>query len=360
LDGGLFAPISIGADSSGHVVAVSLGRDSRWRAYDIARDRSRRVAVPTRRDCTIRQVAIWRQRTAIVRYCGGTEGEALLRVGHRTRVLARGGTIDADFLAIAGRSIVSGTYSDQGSGLRLLLDRGRRCPNDQVVLEPVDHAWHGLPGVWIGAHGLEWVMGAETALYSGRFADLAVMAVHLTGRCSAIATRWHVPTRRFRTVTAVAIDGHELYYATDEGIFRRRLTSRESDAPPANDSIEHATRLTGPLPVRVAGVVGHATLQGGEPVQSGVGRTVWYSWRPSTSERVTVNVAGPQYQWTGMFTGGPGLSTLAPVPPVDQCLANVFDVAARQTYWIATGTWGAEPSYAPFTLAITRRLPAPC
>jgi len=297
---------SIGIDVGGHVVMTSPDRHSRWRAYDITRDRSRPVAVPTRPDCTIQQVAIWRARTALVRYCGGTEGEALVRVGQRTRVLARGGTIVADFLAVRGRSIVTGTYSDQGSDLQVLSDRGRRCRNDQVVLPPVDHAWHALYGGWIGAHGLEWVMGTDaSALGSGPFTDLAVMAVHLTGRCSAMATRWHIPARRFPAVSAVAIDGRDLYYATGEGIFRRRLTSRESHAPPANDAIKHAIPLTGKLPLRAAGVVGHATLQRGEPVQPGVGRTVWYSWQAPVSERVAVFAGGADFQWTGVFTADP-------------------------------------------------------
>src|SRR4051794_13951688 len=280
---------SIGIDASGHVIMPSPDRHSRWRAYDIARDRFRPVDVPTRRDCTIQQVAIWRARTAVLQFCGGTEDEALVRVRHRTRVLARGGTFVADFIALRGRSIVSGTYSDQGSDVQVLLDRGRRCRDDQVVLPPTDHAWHGLPGVWIGAHGMEWVMGTDASqLGSGPFTDLAVMALHLTGRCSAMATRWHIPTRRLPPVSTVAIDGRDLYYASDAGIFRRRLTSRGSHARPANDAIEHATRLTGNLPLRAAGVVGHATVQRGEPIQPGIARTVWYSWRPSVSARVAV------------------------------------------------------------------------
>jgi hypothetical protein len=116
--------------------------------------------------------------------------------------------------------------------------------------------------------------------------------------------------------------------------------------------------LTGALPLHAGGVVGHATLQPGEPVETGQERTVWYSWRPSVSDRVGIGidtgVFAPQLS-VDVFTGGPGLSALTPVPMLPQaCAAPPYDVIAGQTYWITVRS-DAEPSYEPYTLAITRQ-----
>jgi hypothetical protein len=194
-----------------------------------------------------------------------------------------------------------------------------------------------------------------------RYTDLAVMAMHLDGRCSASAARWRIPTRRLPTVSTVAIDGPYLYYATEKGVYRRRLTSRESATPPANDDFTHATPMTGDLPLRVTGAVGHATAEPGDPADPFQERTVLYGWRPAVSERVTIGRTAWTDHFVGVFTGGPGVANLAPAAAAESgCFANVYHVIAGQQYWIEVSTAGAEPSYEPFTLAITRGPPEHC
>jgi hypothetical protein len=354
---------TVGVDANGHVVVTmqTFGKSrTRWWSYDVARDRRRALTVPSR--CGVSHVGIWRARTTFV--CGGVHGQVLVRIGGRTHVVARGRFLDDDVaIGQGGKSLVDMVADDETSSVQAILNRGRRCRGIVAELPPVDARWRPLPGLWIGAHGMEWVMGDQSSLESGRFTDLAVMAVHLNGDCSAMATHWHIPTRPFPTVSAVAIDGRDVYYAARSGLYRRRLTSRAFARPPANDDIEHARALTGTLPLRAGGVVGHATLQPGEPVEPGQERTVWYSWRPSVSQRVGIGidtgVFGAQLS-VDVFTGGPGLSALRAVPispfPMrpQNCTAPPYDVIAGQTYWI-TARSDAEPSYEPFTLSITRQ-----
>jgi hypothetical protein len=169
----------------------------------------------------------------------------------------------AGSLTVRGSSVVAGMNDDVDAFLRVFVDRGRRCQGPTVRLPEVDHAWHALYGFWIGSHGLEWVMGYQTVFDQpiARYTDLAVMAVHLDGRCSPTATRWHIPTRPLPSVSTVAIDGAYLYYATTRGLYRRRLPDRESDAPPANDDFTAASPMTSDLPLDAHGVAGYAARE---------------------------------------------------------------------------------------------------
>lgn len=345
---------TVGIDSSGHVIVTLQtwrGDRGRWWVYNVTRDRLQPLALP--RGCQVDQVAIWRSRTAFRRSCGSSPSEVVVKQPSRTQSFRRG---FADFFAMRGRSVVGGTFDDEAPFNRVFLDRGRRCPDDRIQLPPADHTWHALYGIWIGAHGVEWAMGSGDLFTPPvRYADVVVMAVHLDGRCAASATRWRIPTRRLRGVAMVAIDGRYLYYVTENGLYRRRLTSTETAAPPANDAFAQATPLSGDVPLLKRGVVGHATREPADPADSYETHTVWYGWRPAVSERVVIGLKTWTDHWSDVFTGGPAAADLAPAVAAEGgCFASAYDVVAGRQYWIEVGTFGAEPSYEPFTVGITR------
>src|SRR5687768_432971 len=86
-------------------------------------------------------------------------------------------------------------------------------------------------------------------------------------------------------------------------------------APPTNDNFANA-QVVGPgLPISVPGTTTEATFQANEPDHLDSGdptgmQSVWYSWAPTTSGPVNVNVCDPDFPGVAVYTGAT-LDTLA-------------------------------------------------
>jgi hypothetical protein len=141
-------------------------------------------------------------------------------------------------------------------------------------------------------------------------------------------------------------------------------------SPPANDNFASAQALAAALPVAVNGSNVDATKEAGEPqhIASSIGTSsVWYSWTPSASGSVTVEVCvvpstffGVGAVYTGSAVGG-----LTPVGTrKTRCRINLEAVAGT-TYRIAvdgftaSGTSGGGGAEGAFALGIHANGPPP-
>jgi hypothetical protein len=108
-----------------------------------------------------------------------------------------------------------------------------------------------------------------------------------------------------------------------------------SAAPPANDGFEHAAALGQPAG-QVTATIDEATRQAGEPAHGG--QSVWFAYRPSTSQRVAVdvpsNTSGSNIV-VAVYTG-PAVSSLRRIGQSEGYVPRVpFDAQGGETYWIA-------------------------
>jgi hypothetical protein len=123
-------------------------------------------------------------------------------------------------------------------------------------------------------------------------------------------------------------------------------------APPANDDFEHAVAL--PPSAVVMGTLDEATRETGEPVP-GV-RTVWYSFQPSVSQRMVVELASDGGGVGLAVSTGSSLSSLRPIGrSLDYPWRVPFDATAGETYRIAVLSYYELPGI-PFRLRVR---PAP-
>jgi hypothetical protein len=109
-----------------------------------------------------------------------------------------------------------------------------------------------------------------------------------------------------------------------------------SAAPPSNDVFGAPADL-GNAPTTVRGSLDEATTEAGEPSHGR--QTVWYSYRPSVSGRVAVELRGFQNMSPvlSVYTGST-LDTLQAVGRDDDYYTRVpFEAVAGQTYRIAVG-----------------------
>jgi hypothetical protein len=176
----------------------------------------------------------------------------------------------------------------------------------------------------------------------------ALVAAQLDGHCSNPG-----PTGTFELVASVprsardrTVDGRWLYYADDDGIRRQRLPGRAITDPPPHDDFEQAESLNGSAPMSVGLTIGNATKQPGEPHLNYHERSIWYAFRPTTTQTVAIGSGAA----IGVFTGSelPSLTLIA--AGIEGSVR--LEVTAGATYWISLGCYAGFDCYLPTTLRI--------
>ena len=132
-----------------------------------------------------------------------------------------------------------------------------------------------------------------------------------------------------------------------------------SAAAPANDNFANAQVVGPTLPVSQAGNNADATAEAGEPDHSGFGdgpfETVWYSFTPTTTAPVQIDVCDHnQFGWVAVYTGT-AVNALTLVAGGEQnCLVNL-SATSGVTYRIAVDSFDTEGD--AFTLEIRQLTP---
>jgi hypothetical protein len=122
-------------------------------------------------------------------------------------------------------------------------------------------------------------------------------------------------------------------------------------AQPANDDLDAATGVTA-LPFSEAVDTTDATVEPGEPVEGDEvcpprGSTVWYALTLDTTQPVSVNTAGSDYDTTLAVYTGSGLGDLSFVDCNDDTFfglqaALTFEAEAGVTYLVQVGSFGGD------------------
>lgn len=357
-------PGDIGRDWKGRVVltfGIERQRNGhilarRWWIYDIMSDRARPVQSLPGGPCIVEDLVVWRSRKAYNATCNSDkQGGVFFRTGTRTQHVVTGHqTLPS--LVLRGSSL-AGIIED-GDGDRQLwrfVDGGRKCfrpiANTYAAAE-----WDWRPTrVWFSGRHLVWTMGG----WYGSGPTVAVLAAKRTGECQTLGRIGLLPFKpQTSIVSDLTIDGRRLLYAGGRVIKVHRLPAQPSFAPPANDDFERAEGLPATAPFTRTGRIGWATRQPGEPALGGAEQTVWYAFRPATTQQVYVSVddgdvffgfSGPRY---GVFTGS-SVDALTELPPSGTSTPVMAE--AGKTYWIAVGSSmrALKPNYRPFFVRIT-------
>ncbi|TDO30007.1 Ig-like domain-containing protein [Kribbella sp. VKM Ac-2527] len=171
-------------------------------------------------------------------------------------------------------------------------------------------------------------------------------------------------------VEFAAIAGTTYWIAVDGGGGASgavRLTVRPPQRP-ANDAFAAAQSLGGTLPVAVAGTNVDATREGSEPFHGGLpgSASVWYSWTPSATRRVTIDTCGGEVNTVlAVYTGGALADLNNVASDNDGCGRSyggsrvTFTATAGTTYRIAVdgianpGIAGALPGTGALDLRLT-------
>lgn len=118
--------------------------------------------------------------------------------------------------------------------------------------------------------------------------------------------------------------------------------------PPDNDDFDTARVVsTVPFTDTVDTTEATSAADDPEPECVGTGRTVWYSFTPSTNARVAADTFGSDYDTTlSVYTGSRGdLTELACNDDAESLQSRVtFDAVAGETYFLMAGSFFAEPS----------------
>ena len=229
-------PTSLGRDAQGRVVAtVRLRRpaalllEQRWWLLDVRADRSRPFPVATTEPrCYVNHLAVWRDYTAFGEHCWEMIDDPIQGPGYAERATRavlrtpkrRQQVFEVEgFFGLAEMTLRAGSFAARGTlgGYRYevwrFTDRGRRCPTRLADLDP-DRSHYTIIG--IGQGRLMW--GTSTRR------GMALSHVELAGRC---AREPRVGVFAIRLPTGpVALDRRWLYYATDDGVHRRKLPDR--------------------------------------------------------------------------------------------------------------------------------------
>jgi hypothetical protein len=110
-------------------------------------------------------------------------------------------------------------------------------------------------------------------------------------------------------------------------------------APPANDNFANAQVVGPALPINVSGTTTEATFEANEPDHLDSGdptgmQSVWYSWTPSTSQAVSINVCEPDAPGVAVYTGATLATLMLVAGGEGDCTAS-FAAASGTTYRIA-------------------------
>ena len=140
------------------------------------------------------------------------------------------------------------------------------------------------------------------------------------------------------TTYRIAVDGWTSGVAgafPGTGEFRLAVTGTD---PPANDNLAAPRVLTGSLPIAITGTNAGATREPGEPFHAGFvgGTSVWYSWTPTLSGRVSIDTCGSTFDTLLAVYTEPGLTALASNNNgCGQASKVTFTASAGRTYRIA-------------------------
>ena len=155
------------------------------------------------------------------------------------------------------------------------------------------------------------------------------------------------------TTYRIAVDGWTSGVAGSfpgTGEFRLALTGTD---PPANDNLA-AARVIGPaLPINVTGINAGATREPGEPFHAGFvgGTSVWYSWTPTLSGRVSIDTCGSTFDTLLAVYTEPGLTAVASNNNGCGTASKVsFTATAGTTYRIAVD--GRDEATGTISLAV--------
>jgi hypothetical protein len=344
-------------DSRGRVVqlyadyGVAGVRPVRWYAYDVKSDRTRRVTGLPGRGCLVTALAIWRKRTAYSAQCTSKGRSGVwAREGKKTWRIAATSHVSLGSLTLRGGTL-TGVLDLGGDEYQIyqFMVGWKRCvhafksPKNTVENEEVG-------GDWIANGNAVWASGyfpgGTPAPYHGLF------TAKVPSRCAVPGTYGRFDFDPETTsLTSIALDGREVYYADEAGIHRHTLPARPSYDPPENDNFENATSLAVGTS-SPGGRTAWATTQPGEPLAN-VKQTIWYTFTPATSGRLRVNAERSERGVKFGVYSGTSLATLTPVGARSSSFGTVeFDAVAGRQYWIDVGTSDAPGHYLPIFVSV--------
>lgn len=330
---------AIGRDRRGRVV-LTIGVVGRrkggsfttdWWIYDVARDRARRFGL-RRAGCNLDAVSVWRSRTAYVARCAKPSRSGVyLREGDRTRRVARPRDGDAYQIVLRGDTLVALLSAVENAVVWRLVDDGKVC-QARITDSFLDLEGWGYAGIWLAGDTLMWWVMDKYSLFPGTLVGTALRDCGRPGPTGTFALPSPPPRRERPRV----VDGRWLYYADADGIRRHLLPARPNTDPPANDDFEHAEPLVGDPPLWRRPTIGNATTQPGEPaLRASAAGTIWYAFRPLTTQTVGIEASWPY----GVFEGT-DLRSLTLVGEPSSEGTQSFDAIAGRTYWISLGCEG--------------------
>ena len=328
---------TIGRDRAGRVVltmpVVERRKGGRlgykWWIYDVARDRSRRLHGLRHGGCEPHSVSVWRNRLAYAASCKRrSNGGVFLREGDHTRRVANQDG-DPRWLILRGGTLVAlRNWVDDAVVWRLVED-GKLC-RTRITDSYLPLQDFGYAGMWLAGDTLMWWTMHKWDTRPGTLVGTRL------GNCGQPG-----PTGTFSLTSeplrfaARAIDGRWLYYTDKDGIRQQQLPARPETDPPLNDDFERAEALVGEPPIVRRTTIGNATLQPGEPPVPGSTGTIWYAFRPITTQRLAIGASWPY----GVFEGS-DLRSLTLVGNPDPLEGHSFEGVAGRTYFIALGCAG--------------------
>jgi hypothetical protein len=346
----------IGRDAKGRKV-FTFAVDGKWFVYDLARNRTRPLSVPS--DCDVSWLSLWRGSMAYEAKCKGDQDFAVfLRNGKRTlRVRSAGGALALTYRAGALAALVEDGLDNQY--LEQWAANGKRCITgiDSAFGDATSNDLWFPTNLWIVNGYVTWTMGEFKVR-----PDFAILAAKVRPGCKEPGPVGLFPFRPDTTkLRTFAVDERRVFYAYDTTLRRHALKSKPSLAPPRNDNFKNAHVLSGAAPLSAKGRLAHATVQRKEPL-SETKHTVWYRYRPTKSGTVYVTVTpscsnppncGGSARF-GAYTGTKvnkltGLTQYG--GPYSSRYTRV-DAVKGKTYWISVGAAGSEPDYEPFTVRI--------
>jgi hypothetical protein len=157
------------------------------------------------------------------------------------------------------------------------------------------------------------------------------------------------------TTYRIAVDG----YSSATGAVQLNI----APPPPANDNFANRIALTGSR-ANATGSNRGATSEVGEPAQSGVTNSVWWTWRAPTTGIYTFDTIGSRFDtYLSLFTGT-NLPSLTRVAADDDGGGNLTSritriVTAGTTYQIAVDGYSSATGPINLNIARTLRFPFP-
>jgi hypothetical protein len=249
-------------------------------------------------------------------------------------------------LTLRGDELAASRQIDEYVEIHRLVEDGRACRTliDSLSMED----WTTF-GPWLGRGKLMWALH-ELYPPIGQPTSGAVVGVELAGHCRKPAPiGGFVPASPITWARDRAVDGRSLYSVERDGVHRQRLPTSLDLAPPLNDDFEHATPLDGDPPILVAAPIGRATGQLDEPYLEPPMGTVWYAFRPATTQ--AVRISSPTAL---IFTGSEveALSRVGDMDPGGDPFGWVVDAVAGETYWIQLRCGLRSACFVPTHLAV--------